>query len=162
MQKATIRDLQKSDLELRVQLLNDPAVREYLNVEEIFNIEDTTKWFLNIDKSNRFDCVFEIDGTPIGMGGLSNLCDGRGELYMYINPFFQGKGYGYLSLEALCNYGFNELGLSQIYLYTFSDNLRANNLYEKGGFIRDKNYFQTKNHNGLELGRYKFLKNKPK
>lgn len=155
-----IEELSVQHLAFRVTLLNNDSVREYLNVGEVFTIEGTEKWFENKSNSNRYDCVFIKDNTPIGMGGLVNISGEKAELYMYLNPEEQGKGYGYQSLIELCNYGFSSLGLSHIYLYTFSDNIRANRLYEKGGFVRDEGYNQVKEHNGRLLGRNLYFLNK--
>lgn len=155
-----IVELSPKHLPFRVSLLNDESVREYLNVGEVFTVKGTTNWFNNKSKTTRFDCVFMNGDAPVGMGGLTNITDGKAELYMYLDPKEQGKGYGYQSLLKLCDYGFTTLGLEQIYLYTFSNNIRANRLYEKGGFVRDKEYSQVKEHNGQLLGRYLFTLNK--
>src|SRR5690606_31213074 len=91
----------------------------------------------NIKTSNfRFDCVFLYDKENIGMGGLTHISDANknAELYMYMDPKFQGRGLGFLSAGELCHYGFENLFLDKIYLYTFTENMRANKLYEKVGF----------------------------
>lgn len=128
--------LQKTHLEYRVKLLNNPDISDYLNTNEKFSLETTLEWFERRNLDNRYDCVFLKDGNIIGMGGLSNISrhNRHAELYMYISTEFQGQGLGYESLHALCNYGFERLDLNKIFLYTFAYNKRANLLYEKLGF----------------------------
>lgn len=132
-----LQPLLETHLTYRVQLLNNPEISKTLNVSESFDIEKTTEWFQHRNLKNRFDCVFEHDNQVIGMGGLSSIsCVNRNaELYIYIDPQFQGKGFGKQSLIELCKYGFNEFNLHKIWLYTFSSNERANAMYEKVGFI---------------------------
>lgn len=131
--------LTKEDLAYRVNLLNNIEVSRYLNTSEIFTVEKTFEWFKNRNLNNRFDCIFKVGRQIIGMGGLTNISQSNknAELYIFIDPAFQGKGLGKKSLVELCKYGFGELALYKIYLYTFSSNRVANNMYEKVGFIRE-------------------------
>lgn len=126
-------------LNYRVDLLNKQEISCYLNTSEVFTLEKTFGWYRHRDLNTRFDCVFIENDTPVGMGGLSNISkqNRNAELYMYIDPLYQGKGLGKESLYELCKYGFERLNLSKIYLYTFSSNMRANKMYEKVGFVQE-------------------------
>lgn len=132
-----LQKLKSTDLEYRVNLLNDIRIAPYLNVSQSFTLDKTKQWFSVIKEDNsRADFVFIYNDNKIGMGGLVNisidncLC----ELYMYLDPSFQGQGLGYKSCKALCDYAFEELKLNKVFLYTFSNNIKANKLYEKVGF----------------------------
>jgi len=133
-----LKKLLESDLPYRVNLLNDDAISPYINTSERFTLEKTQNWFakINADKSRK-DFVFTLNNERVGMGGLTNISvtNKNCELYMYMDPSFQGKGFGYLSAKALCNYAFSILNMEKVYLFTFSENKRANGLYEKVGFI---------------------------
>src|SRR5690606_38404427 len=132
-----IKPLTENELSARVELLNNPEISKFLNTHEIFNIEKTINWFKEIKKDkSRFDCVFYVNTQIIGMGGLVkiNYINKNAELYMYLNPVFQGMGFGFKSAKKLCEYGFNKFNLEKIYLFTFNENYRANRLYEKLGF----------------------------
>lgn len=152
----TLSPLAEEHLEYRVKLLNDIEIKKYLNTNEIFTIEKTIKWFLKRNLEQRFDCVFLDDSIVIGMGGLSNIShDNRNaELYMYLDTRYQGMGYGTRFLIELCKFGFDKLRLNKIYLYTFSDNLRANSLYEKIGFIREGHLREQTLKGGILQDRY--------
>lgn len=150
-----LRNLNTEDVEFRVNLLNNPAVNEYLNVNEVFTCEKTKEWLAHLDTRKRYDCVFVSNECSIGMGGLTNISasDKNAELYMYLDPQFQGHGLGYKSLVQLCKYGFDVLNLEKIYLYTFADNVRANKLYEKAGFKHEGCLRLHKMHKGSLVDR---------
>jgi len=133
----SLKKLNEEHLTYRIYLLNNLEISQHLNTSEIFNLEKTLLWYNSIkDEKSRFDCVFYHTNCIVGMGGLINISNQNknAELYLYIDPIYQGKGYGYQSLYELCNYGFKYLQLNKIYLYTFSDNKKANYLYEKMNF----------------------------
>lgn len=135
-----ISPLTIESLEERVSLLNDERISPFLNVNEHFTLEKTLQWFKTRNLKSRFDCIFlDNTGEKIGYGGLTGISERNqnAELYMYISPVHQGKGFGFESLIELCKYGFNVLFLHKIYLYTFYSNERANRMYEKAGFVRE-------------------------
>ena len=140
-EKIVMRKLALSDLYYRVELLNNPQIREGLNVSEIFCINKTIDWFNSSVKENtlRYDVVFTVDNIPIGMAGLTNISNinANAELYIYIDPIYQGLGYGIRSLVKLCSLGFDVLYLHKIFLFTFEKNEIANNLYLKCGFQKE-------------------------
>lgn len=132
-----LKELELDDLPYRVTLLNNTSIAPYINTNEYFSLEKTELWFLSIkDNISRKDFVFIYEQHTVGMGGLTNISihDQNCELYMYMDPEFQGKGLGYLAGLELCQYAFNILNLKKVFLYTFSQNIRANTLYEKMGF----------------------------
>ena len=71
------------------------------------------------------------------MGGFTDIDDKarKAELYIFVNPVLQGKGLGMESVRVMCQYGFEQMGLQKICLYTNSDNLAARHIYEKIGFV---------------------------
>lgn len=159
-----IRKLEKNDLQIRIDLLNSPLVSRDLNVNETFNLSQTLLWFeKNQTNKTRFDCVFTINDEIVGMGGLSNISslDSNASLYIYLSPQYWGCGNGTTALKLLCEYGFKNLKLNKIYLYTFANNIRANKLYEKIGFKLEGILREHTMHNGKLNDRYMFglLKN---
>lgn len=132
-----LQELNENDLMYRVNLLNDERISPFLNVSQSFTLNKTKKWFFKIkDDKSRIDFVFLNDNDKIGMGGLTNISidNSRCQLYMYLDPNFQGRGFGYEFCIALCYYAFQVLNLNKVFLYTFTSNIRANKLYEKVGF----------------------------
>ena len=48
---------------------------------------------------------------------------------------YWGKGYGTEAIHALLDYAFNTLGLEDVRLHTFGDNVRAQACFKKVGFV---------------------------
>lgn len=132
-----LKFLDTEDLEYRVMLLNHKSIAPFINTKEKFTLRKTKKWFQSTkNRNDRIDFVFQYNEDNVGMGGLTNISEKNRncELYMYIDPSFQGKGLGFKSCYALCEYAFEILNLNKVYLYTFKENIPANKLYEKIGF----------------------------
>ena len=59
------------------------------------------------------------------------------------------------SISLVLNYGFNELGLNRIYLYTLNNNERARKVYKRNGFINEgilrKHYFCVGEYQDLQV-----------
>jgi RimJ/RimL family protein N-acetyltransferase len=70
---------------------------------------------------------------------------------------YWGRGYATAATKLMLEYGFGELNLHRIYLYTFSFNNGAIRAYEKVGFkheatLRDDVYREGKFHNTYLMG----------
>lgn len=132
-----IRRLQKEDLQTRVEWMNNEKVYSSMHFSVPVVMENTVRWFENnIGNEKRADVAFEEDGEIVAFGGLTGVDPTlkKAELYIFVNPNIQAKGYGTKATMQLCEYGFNELGLHKIYLETNSDNYGAQKVYERCGF----------------------------
>ena len=132
-----IRRLQKEDLQTRVEWMNNEKVYSSMHFSVPVVMENTVRWFENnIGNEKRADVAFEEDGEIVAFGGLTGVDPTlkKAELYIFVNPNIQAKGYGTKATMQLCEYGFNELGLHKIYLKTNSDNYGAQKVYERCGF----------------------------
>lgn len=131
-----IRYLKPEDLESRVNWMNDSRVFSSMHYAVPVMIDNTKIWYGKvIADPSRSDMAFEDEyGELIAMGGLTHIADGRAELYVFVHPDKQGKGFGAKATSLLCHYGFERLGLKQIYLYTNLSNLAAQHIYLKCGF----------------------------
>ena len=135
-----IRNIEEQDLQARVDWMNDSRVNATLNIQLPVTIESTVNWYHRIQgNKTRRDFSFEKDGQLVAMGGFTDIDDKarKAELYIFVNPVLQGKGLGMESVRVMCQYGFEQMGLQKICLYTNSDNLAARHIYEKiEGFMR--------------------------
>lgn len=132
-----IRDLEKKDLQARVDWMNDSRVNTTLNIQLPVTLESTINWYHRIQENNkRRDFSFEKEGELVAMGGFTDIDEKvrKAELYIFVNPNLQGKGLGTESVKVMCEYGFEQMGLQKIYLHTNGDNLAARHIYEKIGF----------------------------
>ena len=155
-----IRKLTENDLEARVSWVNNPRVYKSMHFGVPITIEGTRNWFLKITKDNtRRDLTFEFDGELCAMGGFTDMADDA-ELYIFVSPYFQGKGLGKIATSLLCEYGFYNLNLESIYLFTNSDNIAAQKTYETLGFrlISIENE-SSLNGDGKVVDRFKYILN---
>lgn len=133
-----IRDLSYDDLPERVRWMNDVRVNSTLNVQLPVSLDSTRSWYeRNKQNDKRRDFSFVDNDVLVAMGGFTSIDEavGKAELYIFVNPDIHGKGFGKESIEIMCKYGFEEMGLKKIYLYTNSDNSIARHIYEKLGFV---------------------------
>lgn len=133
-----VRRLTKEDLQLRVNWMNNPKVYSSMHFETPVLMDNTIRWFENIiGNHKRADLAFEENGEVVAFGGLTNIDSEikKAELYIFVNPGNQKGGIGTRATKALCHYGFNELELNKIYLETNEDNIAAQRVYEKCGFV---------------------------
>ena len=73
-------------------------------------------------------------GKFIGNVEFFNRVFEEAEWGIVITTSMQNKGYGTEALKRSVEYGFNELGLTRIYLGVYADNPRAIHVYENCGF----------------------------
>lgn len=75
------------------------------------------------------------NGIVFAMGGLKILNDNKAEIKrLRVHPSFQQKGYGQMLLDRLEQRA-KELGIKQLLLDTLSNQLGAQKLFEKNGYI---------------------------
>lgn len=138
-----VRRLEAVDLPVRVQWFNHPSVYTQMPLNVPMSLNDTQAWFArNALNERRRDFTFvnkaqyEGESAAVAMGGLVDIdtFNRRAELYLLVDPALTGRGIGRNALHWLCNYGFLELGLARIYLYTVDRNERARKFYEQSGF----------------------------
>lgn len=113
---------------------NDPTVNRWFRQVGPINDLQQREWFekQSADPTVR---MFAIEnayknhggGTTralVGVCGLTSvdLVNRRAELSMYIDPDQSGSGYGKAAFEALFQFGFDDLGLYQIWCECFDEN----------------------------------------
>ncbi len=132
-----LRLLKYTDLQVRVNWMNDSRINQTLNIVLPVTFESTEEWFNRIQTNvTREDYAFVEGDTLVAMGGFTEIDKSvnKAELYIFVNPNLLGKGIGTIACTLLCQYGFEKIGLKKIYLHTNSDNIAARKLYERLGF----------------------------
>ena len=90
------------------------------------------------DKMDKDATMFSMleKGTNKFIGNIEffNRMDDEAEWGIVMTASMQNKGYGKEALRRSIEYGFDELGLSRIYLTVYADNPRAIHVYEQCGF----------------------------
>lgn len=72
--------------------------------------------------------------TPLGVTGYIHREDDCAEVGFLFAPSAQGKGYGFESLQALCEFAFNQGGIRRLTATVTAGNIASRALLEKTGF----------------------------
>ena len=119
-----LRKIKESDLEFLLEVRNDETTRYYLGNDNIFNLEECTKWFkeskpklliIEIESGNRVGYFKTNDSNEIG-------CD--------IHPDFRRKGYARKAYQEYLKEN------TDVSLWVFRDNF-AFNLHTDLGFVEN-------------------------
>jgi RimJ/RimL family protein N-acetyltransferase len=135
-----LRLLEREDLIKRIEWVNNPTISNTLMFEKPLSISKTIKWFENqlLDNSKRnFSIIHKEDEKLIGMTGLIDIDIRhlRAQFYLTIGELdYHGKRLPDEIIPLLLEYGFVELGLNRIYLYTLNNNERARKVYTRNYF----------------------------
>lgn len=161
MQKITVKRLEQDDLAIRVCWFNNLSIYQQMNVAVPLSLADTKKWFSNtLLNMSRRDFSFwwqkDCESTLVAMGGLVDISyqHGHAELYIVVDPDQTGQGIGQKSIQWLCNFGFVNLGLHRIYLFTVENNHAARRLYERLGFVDEGVWRKHIFHQGKHIDRH--------
>ncbi len=137
----TIRRFERTDIPRKVAWINDVRNNQFLHYDLPLSVEKTEKWFdSHLGDETRYDAVIEADGVPVGTIGLLDIDrrNNKAEYYVAMGEAeYKGKGIAGEASRLLLAYGFEELGLNRIYLFTESSNIAAQKLFESLGFKRE-------------------------
>ena len=138
-----LRGFELEDAPTIIEHYNDLDVRRFLDHPFPLSLEDAKQWIHNTwetPKKGRayfFAIALKESNQLIGTCGLFAISriNRKAELMIVIyNKKNWGKGFGTEAIRLLLNYGFKQLNLNRICLFTHDNNLRAQHIYEKIGF----------------------------
>ncbi len=161
----TVRKFEKTDIPKKVEWINNPENNQFLHYDIPICIEKTEKWFDSHQSENtRYDAVIESDGIPVGTIGLLSIDRKNSKAEFYIamgETSYKGKGVATKASHIILRYAFEELGLNKIYLFTETENIAAQKLFERVGFVKEgclRNDVFSRGHFADRFA-YGFLKN---
>lgn len=136
--QVSIRKFEKTDIPNKVKWINDPQNNTYLHYDLPLEFEKTERWFdVNKDRIDRYDAVILCDEIPVGLIGLLSILDGKAEYYITMGEMeYKGKGIAKRASLQLVDFAKETLKLRMIELYTEVDNVGAQRLFERIGFIK--------------------------
>lgn len=145
MPEIIITKITNADIPDKVRWYNDEEITKYLHYEEKFTIQKSLNWLKKIKNDNsRYENVIRIkeegEIKNIGIIGLFNIDKKNKKAGFYITigeKEFQGKGFAKRASIKFLRHCFLNFNLEKIYLYTDADNISAQKLYEKIGFVRE-------------------------
>lgn len=138
MSDIVIRKFAEEDIPHKVCWINDVRNNRFLHYELPLQEDKTKTWFKKIqNRTDRYDAIIEYRGKPVGLIGLLSIENGQAEYYIAMGEVAEKrKGIAYSATQTLFHYARFELGLQQLYLYTELENIAAQRLFEKAGFVR--------------------------
>ncbi len=160
----TIRRFERTDIPKKVEWVNNPENNMFLHYDVPICVEKTEKWFdSHLGEDTRYDAVIEADGVPVGTIGLLSIDRKNSKAEYYIamgETSYKGKGVAKEASRLILQYGLEVLGLNRIYLFTEVENVSAQKLFERVGFVREGLIRQDIVSNGKFVDRivYGFLK----
>ena len=148
-----LRPLELTDAVAMFAMDNNPNVHKYLWQNPTQTLEESTKVIEYIQaqyqKNNigRFATILKETNEFIGWTGLKFVNDhvenGNTNFYDYgyrLNEKFWNNGYATEVTNFWLNYGFNEMGIQEINVYTHAKNGASNHILQKVGFQFMKDY----------------------
>ena len=76
-----------------------------------------------------------LSQTPLGVTGYIHHEDDCAEVGFLFAPQAQGLGYGFESLQAVCDFAFTEGGIRRLTATVTAGNMASKRLLEKSGFV---------------------------
>lgn len=139
MNNVTLRKFTADDVESKVKWINDPVNNEFLHYNIPLDVEKTHQWFENTkDNQNRHDMIIEYGGVPVGVIGIINIGNKKGEYYITLGEHdYRRRGISYEATKLVLDFAFNKLGLQKVWLCVDEKNVAARKLYEKVGFSQE-------------------------
>lgn len=145
--RCLIREMTENDVVALYEVYADPSITEYtepLYPEYEDELTYTRNYIKNVYSYFGFGTwVIERleDGQIIGRAGF-NFRDGfeSPELGFVIGKEYQRQGFAYEVCEAIINYGYEELGFTDIQALTIPENIASVNLLKKLGFSNKGQY----------------------
>ena len=123
-----------------LKMVNDPSVaaglfrtyKEFTYEEELEWVRDKIK-----DGATVFSMIDKESKKFIGNVELMQIINHSAEVGISITKEMQNKHFGTEAMRTIVNYGYEVLGLNNIYLKVFDFNKRAIKCYQNVGFVED-------------------------
>ena len=118
-----------------VEMMNNDRISSMLSTKKrVITREQEIEWINKHQDDNTFSVYDKETLKYIGNCGFNEIENNRGEIGLTIREAMQGKHYAKDIINGLIDYGFNVLGLDEIYSIVFSDNVRSINCMIQLGF----------------------------
>ncbi len=135
-----LREFIKDDIDYKIKWVNDPQNNRYLHYDLPLKKDKTLAWYRRIIRDNRReDYTILHKNCPVGLVGLLNIDDNnkKAELYVMIGEHnVKGKGIATCAIQKILKIAFKKQ-LRKLYLFTEVENVPAQSLFEKIGFIKE-------------------------
>jgi UDP-4-amino-4,6-dideoxy-N-acetyl-beta-L-altrosamine N-acetyltransferase len=124
----TLRQLQHEDIEMVRLWRNDPKVSSFMAFREHISKEQQEAWFKSVDNENNHFFIIEASSGPVGMCELKKIdpkqMTAEGGIFFH-DEQVRNSPQCVAAVVLLSEYGFERLGLRQIYAQILDENVRA-------------------------------------
>lgn len=154
-----IRKFNESDISNKIRIINDEKNNKFLHYDLPLVYDNTLNWYKKIENlTSRLDCTIEYNNEFVGLIGLLNIDskNKKAEFYICIDHNYSGRGIGYQASAMFLDYVFQKFELNKIYLYTEEDNIPAQKLFEKLGFVKEGLFKNDLYYNNRYINRYAY------
>ncbi|MCU7784834.1 GNAT family N-acetyltransferase [Lelliottia amnigena] len=133
--------VEEQDWPFYLSLQQDPEVMKFVaNQRPIATIRAAFEPRLQhwTPGSDHWLCLIVRDAVsqiPLGATGYIHRENDCAEVGFLFAPDAQGKGYGYESLRALCDFAFEQGGIRRLTATVTAGNIASRRLLEKAGFV---------------------------
>ena len=143
-----LRPAERTDVPLFVRWLSDARTTRNLALRSPISLAMEERWFDELlehhgrDRWHFVICRLD-DDRAIGALDLHeiDLTNGGAGLGIVIgDPADRGQGYGGDALDALIDFGFEDLRLERVWLEVYDGNPDARRLYERVGFVHEATF----------------------
>lgn len=153
-----IRKFQEKDIPYKVKWINDEQNNTFLHYELPLREDKTLIWFNAVqDREDRADYTIIVNSQPVGLIGLLNIDkkNRKAEYYITLGESdFKGKGIAKKSSDLLIRECYQKYNLNKIYLYTETENIPAQLLFNRIGFIKEGVLKEDLIQNDKKIDRY--------
>ena len=134
-----LRRLERKDAPLMLEWMHDSEINCHFQIDFKSSTMESVVRFIDEsynDESQNFALVDEND-EYLGTISLKNIsCKNQNAEYSIVTrKKAHGTGAAMQATRELLKYAFEELGLHKVYLNVLEENVRAQKLYEKCGFV---------------------------
>ena len=167
--KISFREVKLSDAQMILSWRTSPRITKFMNTDIENNFENQKRWLENCyTKSDYYHWIIETDNKPIGLIYIINYKPTEKNLSW---GFYIGeenyKGIGGFIPPYLYNFCFKSLGVNQICVEIFSENINVLKLHSEHGYFLTPENNRVINKNGkdillisMKLNKEDFIKSK--
>lgn len=155
----TLRDFCESDIEKKIEWINNPENNTYLHYDIPLCYDKTLNWFRNKNNDIRLDCVIEYNDLPVGLIGLLAIDKNNKKTEIYLSmgeTAYKGRGIATKAVQILTAYAFENLKMHKVYSNTDGKNIPAQRLFEKLGYKREGIFRDDMIFKGEYIDRYRY------
>lgn len=138
-----LREIERKDMKIINSWRNNQNIISYLGAPFRFINQDVDeKWFDNymLTRNSCVRCAIEKDKKIVGLVSLTNIdsLNRSAEFHIMIGDVeYHNKGIGTFATKEILKHAFYNLNLHRVMLTVLENNIRAQRVYEKIGFVKE-------------------------